>query len=120
MGDWQDKRLDSLFNDPMGCEVCHDIWPRTKSLTINSKRFRCTLEAIKVSATSKGCPSCELLSRATRRFEELSNLRVYEVQLHFAHPDEPTNWSRRGEKNACLGFKTEKGSWSEYYELVSL
>jgi hypothetical protein len=114
----QSIRLERMWVESFGCIICHEMWPLTKSFTINSKRFRCTFLALRLSAKLKRCPSCELLVRAVRTFEEVSNLRIDEVQLHFAHPDEPSTWTRQGEKNAFLSFKMEDGTWSDYYELV--
>jgi hypothetical protein len=117
---WLDRRLYSLWHDEMACPVCHELWPRTKSVTINSERFNCSIEAVKESSILQHCASCELLVRVARNLESLCSRKVAHIQMHFVHPDEPTNWMRQGEKNLHAQFQFDDDSWSDHYEFLCL
>jgi hypothetical protein len=114
------RNLYSLFYDEMACPVCHELWPRTKSVTINSERFNCSIEAAKKSATLQHCATCELLVRVVRKLESLCSRKVAHIQMHFVHPDEPADWLRGGEKNLHAQFQFDDDSWSDHYEFLCL
>jgi len=113
-----DDHLNSLWHDEMGCSVCHELWARTKSITINSKRFKCSVDAVKKSAAQQECPSCELLVRAVNSFESTSNRKVINIQMHFVHPDEPSDWLRYSEQSLLLRFQFDDIAYSDYYEVL--
>jgi hypothetical protein len=102
------------------CSVCHDLWPRTKSITLNSVHFRRSIGELRESAALRGCPSCELVVQAASKFESACNRKVANIQMHLAHPDEPSDWLRGGERNLSLQFQFDNDAWSDHYEFLCL